>query len=446
MSRLVVIGAGTMGLAAAYRASKDGHEVDLIEASPEAGGMAGHFDFDGISIERFYHFICRTDLDTFSLLKELGLNDELMWRPTTMGFFTENTLHPWGDPVSLLRLPHVGLIDKIRYGLFAFICVRRNHWPALEKESAQSWIVRWCGANNYARFWKPLFEHKFYEYADNISAAWIWTRIRRIGRSRKSIFHEELGYIKGGSMTLMNALVEGIRANGGRVHLGNPVQQVTVRDGKVTGVQTANGHFPADAVICTTPTPLVSGIVPDLPVAWKERFSAIHNIGVICVIFKLSRSVSPHFWINVSEPDIDIPGVIEFSNLRNVGDNSIVYVPYYMPVTNKKFTWPDDDLLSEAFQCLQRINPALTRDDIVATKVARLRHGQPICEPGFAAKIPPVQTPIEGLQIADTCYYYPEDRGISESIRLGSEMAKSLGVLESYVLPDEPPARSVVTS
>jgi protoporphyrinogen oxidase len=416
-----------MGLAAAYRAAKNGHEVDLFEAAPEAGGMAGHFDFDGISIERFYHFICRTDLPTFSLLKELGLYDELVWRPTTMGFFTNNKLHPWGDPISLLRLPSLGIVDKLRYGIFAFVCARRNKWSALENQSAREWIVRWCGTAVYVRFWKPLFDHKFYEYADNISAAWIWTRIRRIGRSRRSIFQEELGYIKGGSLTLVNALVKGIQSNGGRIHLGNAVREVTVRDGRVNGVQTSNGHHSADAIICTAPTPLVSALVPDLPLEWKERYDAIHNIGVICVIFKLSRSVSPHFWINVSEPDIDIPGVIEFSNLRKVGDDTIVYVPYYMPVTNKKFTWPDDHLLTEAFRCLQRINSALTSEHIIATKVARLRYGQPICEPGFAAKIPPVQTPIVGLQIADTSYYYPEDRGIAESVRWGTAMAESLG-------------------
>jgi len=147
---------------------------------------------------------------------------------------------------------------------------------------------------------------------------------------------------------------------------------------------------------------------------------------VICVIFKLTRSVSPYFWINVSEPDIDIPGVVEFTNLREAGGDTIIYVPYYMPNTNKKFYWPDELLLAEAFACLQRINPALSASDIIATKVARLRHGQPICEPGFAAKIPPVQTPIEGLAIADTCYYYPEDRGIAESVRLGAAIAESL--------------------
>ena len=37
MARIVVLGAGTMGLAAAYQALKDGHQVDVLEAAPEAG-------------------------------------------------------------------------------------------------------------------------------------------------------------------------------------------------------------------------------------------------------------------------------------------------------------------------------------------------------------------------------------------------------------------------
>jgi protoporphyrinogen oxidase len=180
-------------------------------------------------------------------------------------------------------------------------------------------------------------------------------------------------------------------------------------------------------VICTTPTPLVGALVPDLPEDWKQRYEAIHNIGVICVIFKLARAVTPHFWVNISVPDLEIPGIIEFSNLRSVGGDAIVYVPYYMPVTHVKFSWPDEQLLAEAFACLQRINPLLKGSDLRGTKVARLRYGQPICEPGFAAKIPPVQTPIDGLQIADTCFYYPEDRGIAESVRLGAEMARAVG-------------------
>lgn len=417
-----------MGLAAAYRAARSGHEVDLIEAAPEPGGMAGHFDFDGISIERFYHFVCKTDYPTFDLLGELGLGDALQWRATTMGIVTGGKLHGWGDPFSLFRFPYLSLWQKLRYGLFALVSVRRNEWPAIEQENAKTWIVRWCGEGVYHRLWQPLFDYKFYEYADNVSASWIWTRIRRIGRSRKGIMQEELGYIEGGSITLVNALMKATEQYGGRIHLGEPAQEIASSDGRVTGVRTAKAFHAADAVICTSPTPLVSALVPGLPEDWKQRYNAIQNIAVICVIFKLRRSVSPHFWVNVSEPDIPIPGFIEFSNLRNVGGDNIVYVPYYMPATNAKFSWPDNKLIDEAFSCLQRANPELTRDDIRATKIARLRYGQPVCEPGFAAKLPPVQTPITGLQIADTCYYYPEDRGIAESVRLGQRMAESVRI------------------
>ena len=106
---------------------------------------------------------------------------------------------------------------------------------------------------------------------------------------------------------------------------------------------------------------------------------------------------------------------------------TIVYVPYYMPVTQTKWGWTDQQFTDEAFGYIKRINPRITDADLIDAKVGRLRHAQPICEPNFANKLPPIRTPIGGLQIADTCYYYPEDRGVAESIRLGRRMAEAVG-------------------
>jgi protoporphyrinogen oxidase len=415
-----------MGLAAAYHALKAGHSVQVLEAAPEPGGMAAHFDLDGLSIERFYHFVCKTDKDTFDLMRELGISGKMRWRKTSMGLFTGGRLLKWGNPVALLTYSGISLWSRLRYALFALVSVRRERWDAIETESARSWITRWCGEEVYNHLWKPLFELKFYQYAGNVSAAWIWTRIKRIGRSRASMMQEELGYIEGGSQTLVDTLCAAIEKQGGRIRVGCPVQKVLTENGRVIGVSIPDGTEAADAVICTVPTPFVSAMVPDLPASMKAKYDAIMNMGVCCLVFKLRRSVSPHFWVNISEPDMSIPGMIEFSNLRDVGGQTVIYVPYYMPNDFPKFTWPDEALLKEAFGYLQRINPSLQREDILAEHVARLRYAQPVCEPGFAAMIPPVQTPIVGLQIADTCFYYPEDRGISESVRFGREMAKRI--------------------
>jgi protoporphyrinogen oxidase len=425
LSRIVVIGAGVMGLAAAYHAAKRGHEVTVLEGAPEPGGMAAHFDLAGLSIERFYHFVCKADRSTFDLLSDLGFADRMRWVPTSMGYYIDGALHPWGDPVSLLRFEGLGPVEKIRYGLTMALSAWRKQAGSLETISAKEWITAWCGRRVYERLWAPLFRLKFHEYADDISAAWVWARIKRLGSSRRSMRQEELGYIEGGSETLVRALVDAIAKSGGNIRLSMPATRVDIGDGRVKGVEAGGAYFAADAVISTVPTPLVNSLIPGLPAEAQARYEAIRNIGVVCAVLRLKKSVTPHFWVNIADPRFEIPGVIEFSRLRSLPD-TVVYVPYYMPQTHPKFRQPDEFFRAEAFGYLKLLNPSLRDGDLVACHIGRLRYAQPICPPGFAAMLPPVQTSVTGLQIADTGFYYPEDRGISESLRLGRKMAEQV--------------------
>jgi len=424
MSRVAVIGAGAMGLAAAYHLAKDGHQVDVYEAGGVAGGMAAHFDFDGLSIERYYHFICKSDAPTFALLDELGIGDRLRWRTTRMGFFYRDKLYRWGDPLSLMLFPHLGLTSKIRYGLLAFMSTRRRDWSKLDRLHADDWLRAWCGEQGWNILWEKLFSLKFFEYSHDISAAWIWTRIRRVGTSRRNMFTEELGYIEGGSEVLIERLCERIRDRGGEIHLSSPVDEVNVENGAVRAITVKGERRPVDAVISTVPLPLVPTMIPSLPEDARRRYAALKNIGVVCVVLKLRKSVSPNFWVNINDDRMNVPGIIEFSRLRDVGGETVVYVPYYMPLTHSDFTEkPDADFVAESFGYLKLINPALADGDLVSSAVGRLRHSQPICPPRFLESLPPVVSAIRGLQIADTSIYYPEDRGIAESVKLGAEMA-----------------------
>lgn len=421
--RIAVLGAGPMGLAVAYQLALDGHQPVVFEADDRVGGMTASFDFSGLTIERYYHFHCTSDHAVLQALEELGLSDRMHWVETRMGYWFQDRLQPWGNPIALLRFRGLGLIAKLRYGLHAFACTKREDWRPLDRLEATAWIRRWVGAEAYDVLWRKLFDLKFYDHATHLSAAWIWSRIRRIGRSRYSLFREKLGFIDGGSSTLMNALAARIESCGGTIRLGTPATRVEIDDGKVVGVRTAAGLEPFDKVVSTVPLPYVPKLIPDLPEAQLAKFRSLRNIAVVCVIAKLRKPVSGNFWVNINDPSMDIPGMVEYTNLRPL-DHTVVYVPFYMPGDHPKFAEPDAAFLDKVRRYLRRINPELTDDDIIDIRANRYRFAQPICEPGHLDKLPPVALPVRGLWVADTSYYYPEDRGISESIEFGRRMAR----------------------
>lgn len=421
--RIAVLGAGPMGLAVAYQLAKDGHKPVLFEADDRVGGMTACFDFGGLEIERYYHFHCISDHAFLAMLDELGLAGKMRWVETKMGYWYQNQLQPWGNPIALLKFRGLGLIAKIRYGLHAFLCTKRNDWTPLDNVEASGWIRRWVGEQAWEVLWRRLFDYKFYHYANGLSAAWIWSRIRRIGRSRYSLFREKLGYLEGGSTTLLQAMKAEIEALGGEVHLGAKVDRVHISDGQVNSVEVAGVQHVFDKVISTVPLPYVPHIMPGLPVEILEKFRALKNIAVVCVIAKLRKPLTENFWLNTNDPDMDIPGLVEYSNLRPL-DQPIVYVPFYMPGEHPKFSEPDQVFIDKVRAYLQKINPELGADDFIDIRASRYRHAQPICDPAYLEHLPPAALPVRGLWVADTSYYYPEDRGISESIGFGRQLAK----------------------
>lgn len=421
--RVAVLGAGPMGLAVAYELVRMGHTPVIFEADDRVGGMTAAFDFNGTLIERYYHFHCISDHAFLKVLGELGLADRMHWTETKMGYWYQGKLQAWGNPIALLKFRGLSLGAKIRYGLHAFLATKRTNWKPLDGVEATGWIKRWVGAEAYEVLWRRLFDYKFYDYATHLSAAWIWSRIRRIGRSRYNLFREKLGYLEGGSDTLLTAMRDHIERHGGEIRLKSPVGKVVIEGNTVRGVEVAGQMEAFDKVISTVPLPYIPRLMPDLPEDVLNKFRSVQNVAVVCVIAKLRRQLTENFWLNTNDPEMDIPGLVEYTNLRPM-DRHIVYVPFYMPGENPKFAEPDQAFLDKVRRYLKKINPELTDDDFLDLRASRYRYAQPICGPNFLDQLPAAALPVKGLWAADTSYYYPEDRGISESIDYGRAMAK----------------------
>ncbi len=423
--RVAVLGAGPMGLAAAYQACLDGREVVLFEAGDRVGGMAASFDFGGMQIERYYHFHCTTDRVFLQTIRELGIDGAMRWATTRMGFYYNGQLHDWGSIGALLRFPDLSLLEKFRYGLHAFVSSKTNDWRHLDDIPAKTWIRQWVGEHAYEVLWTQSFDLKFHRYADQVSAAWIWSRIRRLARSRDAFMRERLGYLEGGSETLLAALRDQILARGGEIRLSTPVTRVSLEGGAVRGVEAAGKLEFFDAVISTVPLPFATAILKELPEEILSRYRSIDYMGVVCVIAKLTRQVTDKFWINIHDPEMDVPGLIEYTNLRPM-DRHIVFLPYYLPGDHPKYREPDENFVVKMRRYLKRVNPEIEDADILDVRVHRYRYAQPVCPVGFGSHLPSYELPFKNLFVADTSFYYPEDRGISESIELARKMARSV--------------------
>ncbi|MBK9616898.1 MAG: NAD(P)/FAD-dependent oxidoreductase [Uliginosibacterium sp.] len=425
--QVAVIGAGPMGLAVAYELAKAGDKVTIFEADDRIGGMSAAFDFACTRIERYYHFVCGPDTPLFAYLDELGLTSRLKWTSTRMGFYYNGVLHDWGNPVALLKFPGLSLVQKFRYGLQVMSAKGVKDWCALDKISSSDWLKRGIGEAAFDVLWKPLFHYKFYEYQDSLSAAWLGTRIKRVALSRKSVFEERMGYLEGGSEVLLEVLAERIRAMGGEIVLNAPVGVGGHPTGgpgrKDFGVQVRGQLQRFDTVVSTIPLPYLSRMLPGLPEDEATKIAAIKNVGVICVLLKLKKPFTHNFWLNINDPRIEIPGLIEYSNLNPLdGESSIVYAPYYMPQSHPKYARDPQTFIDETLRYMQLIRPTFSTDDVIASAAHRYEFAQTVCTPDFFAALPPMQSKVAGLFMADTSHYYPEDRSICESMALGAKL------------------------
>jgi len=424
--RAIVIGGGPAGLKAAHTLQKAGAQVTLLESDQVLGGLASSFDVQGTRIERYYHFICRGDDQLVETLEELGLTNRLHWVDSRMAYFVDGRVYPFLTPLELLRFAPLAFHDRIRAGVAVKLAQRLSE-EELAPQSAIEWLKRMFGEKGYRVIWEPLMRFKFSEHAPDISAAWIWARMVRLSRSRKSMWREELGYIEGGSQVVLEGLARDLEARGGLVRRRAPVEQIVFEGGRVTGVRVGGETLPADAVISTVTTSRFRQLAGGLEGEYIENLKRIPTIGIFCLFLRLTRQVTPFFWVNANDPRVPFAGMIEYTNLNplpELGGDHILYVPQYLSADDPRYSQSDEEVLSRYCDALALVNPAFDRSWVKFSAVFRDRFAQPICRRDYRTTTPGHRTPIPNLFLTDSCQLHPHDRNISGSFGLGLDAAK----------------------
>ncbi|HEX8053100.1 MAG TPA: NAD(P)/FAD-dependent oxidoreductase [Thermoleophilaceae bacterium] len=451
--RVAVLGAGVAGLTAAYRLTQRGHVVDVYERWPGLGGQAATLDAgDGHLIERYYHHWFTSDRHIVELCEELGIGDDVEWRPSSVGMFADGVAHPFTTPVDLLRFTPMSLPARLRMGL-AVVWIQRRH-PTVEgfhDVTARSWVVRAMGRQAWDKVWGPLLHGKFGARADEIAMAWLWGKLT----TRRQIKGEEarkelLGYPRTSFEGLFRRLRDEIEGGGGRVLIDRPAASLarsdegfTVAPGAVDSFR--RGHDPRsfavdgaperyDGVIATVPSDVFEQLLdPDLATAvgepYLERVRGTEYQAALCLVLELDRRFGRFYWLNVADASLPFIGLIEHTNFvepERYGGRRFLYVANYLEQGDPLLALSPEELLEHYTPGLRRVNPEFSAGWVRRSWLFREPAAQPIVPVGYAHRIPPLRTPVPGLVLANTTQIYPEDRGTNYSVRLGGEAVEAL--------------------
>jgi protoporphyrinogen oxidase len=424
--KVAVVGGGVAGLAAAHRLLQSGHEVSLFEAGPTLGGLVRTFEVGGGRLESFYHHLFASDTTIIRLINDLGLGDRLIWRDSKVGFFQDGRIFDFVTPLDLLRFRPLPLMDRVRLGLMAVRLRRQERWDQFEGVTARDWIVKNVSPRVFDVVWGPLLRGKFGEAGDEVSMAWLWSKIHLRFASRRGQ-KEQLGYLLGSFGVYIDELGRQLREAGADVRVGTPVQEVTVEGGRTSGLLLAGGErVAADAVIAAMASHVFERLVPALPDDYKSKLTSVRWQWALCMVLALRESLSPIYWLNVGEPGMPFIAVIEHTNFigpEHYGEQRVLYISNYLRPDHPYFDLSEEQLWEIFLPALQRINPRFSTDWVRERWLFKGPYAQPIVTTGYRRLIPDHRTPIPGLYLATMNQIYPEDRGQNYSIMMGEKVA-----------------------
>jgi protoporphyrinogen oxidase len=395
-------------MTAAFRLAQAGVDVSLYERAPDLGGLVGSFDFDGTPADRFYHVVLPTDHRVLGLAEELGLRDTFRFRPTKVGFYGDGRLFSMTSPKEFLTFPLLRAHERARLATFVARCQLTKDSSELDDTPLLPWLQRLCGKRVVERLWKPLLDSKFDGRYDDLPATYIWARTRRMGGTRDRSGREVLGWMEGGYQKLIDTLADRIRGLGGELRVRAQVDQIVGSQGRATGLVVDGAYREFDHVLCTLAPPQARRLLsPELAALAPEDHC--RYLGVVCLLLRVSRSVSPYYHLNITDRTIGLTTIVETTHVVDpeaVGGH-LLYVSKYVDPGHADHERPAEDIERHYLRYVKTIFPDLRDDEIVSKVVQRARVTEPVHLVGGAKRLPDM-FPIEGLAMASTAHVYPE--------------------------------------
>jgi protoporphyrinogen oxidase len=446
-SRIVILGGGLAGMAAAWALAGAGeHQVTILEQGPRPGGLAGTFEQDGHFYPLSYHHILHRDHALLWFLDQLGLLPRVRWRRIRMLFHRDGRLYDLARPRDFLRFP-MSFPDKLRFVRLMLRAFATRDWSDWLDRSAQDLVDAWGGPGVRTAMFEPLTRIKFDLTCAETSGAWLGARLHHREGSAP------LGYVPGDNWTrlLCDGLARELEQRGVRVRVDTGVERLVTRGARVVAAALHGGEQVAgDRFVSTVPTEVYGRLVPadETPGLLAIRYTAVQS--VVCAT---DQRIAPEFyWLSNFSDDRVLCGIFVLSSLNPTigapGETCVNLMTHLQSRHHEQFSWPDQRLLAEYHRRFAEIFGFDLRPKW--TRILRIPMYSPVLVRGF--RNPPVRSATwENLWFAGNWRTFPSILSTGTALWSGLVAARALlrergqdsalaGAAESYRLRKMPRA------
>ncbi len=313
-NRVIIIGGGLAGLAAAVALAPHGLSITLLESKPRLGGRASSFvdPATGELIDLCQHVAmgCCTNFAHFC--RTLGLSQFLTPQPTLFFMTPDRRVSrfaaarlpaPFHLARAFLRIHTLTLGEKVRvaYGLQCLSWGRLSSLPADDPPFADWLAAHRQTKRTIDRFWSVVLTSALNETPDRIGL-----------RSARKVFVDGfLTHPRGFEVELPNVplgrlygseLQGWLAEHGVEVVTSSPVRRVLMTDGKATGVELrSDAILAADWVVIALPFERLLDVLPADLIDREPAFAHLRNL-------THSPITSVHVWFD--RPATELPHVV----------------------------------------------------------------------------------------------------------------------------------------
>lgn len=415
--KVIILGGGLAGLAAADKLLENNFEVVILEKAPFWGGLASSFKVpDEDLIPRFNHHIVRTNTTTLYYLNRYDLLGNNKWKRINLAIAINEKIYNINKPLKYLKFSYLNLLEKFRFGLFGlYVSYFLNPDKLSNDLDAETYLNKMCGKSVTQKMYYQLYgRNKF-----NIPLSQI--AIKQFAhRMKEREFNDLFTYPMKGIQGMIDGLVKDCKSKGCKMFLQTSILELDIKKKKIIySIKNKKHTEKFDILINTIPVPELIKFSKGLPKDYINNIKKLRYVPVVGLLFGTEDFIeNENYWINFIGERFHV--IYQHSLLVDKYKSKVTWCIRY---GNSEEDLPktDEEIKKIYLSILKKYFPNIKLNWCY---VFREKYAEPVYDKDYQKYAPTYETPLPHLFNSGIQVTFPKIRNMNVALKSGIKVAE----------------------